>query len=102
VRGHAAMLLPPSRAAALSGRAREGVALIAGAMSSAGIAQRVVLSPLTVTTHAGRAMAKAGADRARLVVLAGQRGLAAFPARDDQITSRTCARQSSREKWPPG
>jgi hypothetical protein len=55
VRDHAAMLLPPSRAAARSGRAREVVALITEAMSSAGIAQRIVLSPLTVTTHAGHA-----------------------------------------------
>jgi ATP/maltotriose-dependent transcriptional regulator MalT len=55
VRDHAAMLLPLSRAAALSGREREVVALIAEGMSSAGIAQRVVLSPLTVKTHASHA-----------------------------------------------
>jgi hypothetical protein len=36
------------------------------------------------------------ADRAQLVVLACQYGLAALPARDDEITSSTRARQSSR------
>jgi hypothetical protein len=42
---------------------------------------------------AGRAQP---ADRAQLVVLACQYGLAALPARDDEITSSTRARQSSR------
>ena len=65
-------------------------------MSSAGIAQRVVLSPLTVKTHASHAMTKARADRAQLVVLACQYGLAAIPVRDDEITSSTRARQSLR------
>ena len=96
MRDHAAMLLPPWRAAALSGREREVVALIGRGMPGAGIAQRVVLSPLTVETHVGRAMTKAGADRASLVVLACQYELAALPASDDEITSSTRARQSSR------
>jgi hypothetical protein len=65
-------------------------------MPGAGIAQRVVLSPLTVKTHASHVMTKAGADRAPLVVLACQYGLAALPAKDDEITSSTRARQSSR------
>lgn len=65
-------------------------------MPGAGIAQRVVLSPLTVETHAIHVMTTAGADRAQLVVLACQYGLAALPARDDEITSSTRARQSSR------
>jgi len=52
VRDDAAMLLPPWWAAALSGREREVVALIARGMPGAGIAQRVVLSPLTAETHA--------------------------------------------------
>lgn len=64
VRDHAAMLLPPSQAAAPGGREREVVALIAEEISSAGIAQRVVLSPLTVKTHASHAMTKAGARTA--------------------------------------
>jgi hypothetical protein len=61
-----------------------------------GSARRVVLGPLIVTTHASGAMTKAGADRAQLAVLASQDGLAALPARDDEITSSTRARQSSR------
>lgn len=65
-------------------------------MAGAGIAQRVVLSPLTVETHAIHVMTTAGADRAQLVVLARQYWLAALPARDDEITSSTRARQSSR------
>ena len=56
-----------------------------------------MLSPLTVKTHASHAMTKAGdAERAQLVVLACQYGLAALPAREDEITSSTRARQSSR------
>jgi hypothetical protein len=65
-------------------------------MSGAGTAQRVVLRTLTEARHAGPAMTTAAArGRARLVVLACQDGLAALAARDDQITSSTCARQSS-------
>ena len=48
-------------------------------------------------TQVGHAMTMAGArDRARLVVGACQYGLVAFPARDDEITSSTDARQSPR------
>jgi len=62
----------------LTEREREIVALIATGMSNAEIAERLVLSPLTVKTHANHAMTKVGArDRAQLVVLAFQTGLAA-------------------------
>jgi hypothetical protein len=70
VRERAAML-PPSGAVALSGREPGFVALIAD-------------------DQGGRA------DRARLVVLACQDGLAALPARAEEISCSTCVRQSSR------
>jgi len=70
----------PSGAAAeldvLTEREREIMALIAHGLSNDDIAERLYLSPLTVKTHANRAMMKLGArDRAQLVVLAYQRGL---------------------------
>jgi hypothetical protein len=53
-----------------------------------------VLSPVTVPAHAGPGDDHGGrADRARLVVLAGQDGLAAVPAREEEIISSSCARQ---------
>jgi DNA-binding NarL/FixJ family response regulator len=61
----------------LTEREREIVALVATGMSNAEIAERLTLSPLTVKTHANHAMTKLGArDRAQLVVLAYQAGLA--------------------------
>ena len=62
---------------ALTEREREIVALVATGMSNAEIADHLTLSPLTVKTHANHAMTKLGArDRAQLVVLAYQTGLA--------------------------
>jgi DNA-binding NarL/FixJ family response regulator len=61
----------------LTEREREIVALVATGMSNAEIADHLTLSPLTVKTHANHAMTKLGArDRAQLVVLAYQAGLA--------------------------
>jgi DNA-binding NarL/FixJ family response regulator len=61
----------------LTDREREIVALVATGMSNAEIADHLTLSPLTVKTHANHAMTKLGArDRAQLVVLAYQAGLA--------------------------
>jgi DNA-binding NarL/FixJ family response regulator len=74
VRDHAAMLRPPSRAAALNGRERAVAALIAGGMSRAGIAQRVVLSALTAQTHASPAMTKAAAHGATIVLTDAEEG----------------------------
>jgi DNA-binding NarL/FixJ family response regulator len=71
---------PPPEIAALTDREREVVALIGEGMSNAEIADQLSLSPLTVKTHANHAMAKVGArDRAQLVVLAYQAGLARTP-----------------------
>jgi DNA-binding NarL/FixJ family response regulator len=64
----------------LTDREREVVTLVADGMSNTEIARQLTLSPLTVKTHANHAMTKLGArDRAQLVVLAYQTGLARAP-----------------------
>ncbi|MFJ6853388.1 response regulator [Streptomyces sp. NPDC091271] len=64
------------RLAALTGREREVLVQVAGGLSNDQIADRLVVSPLTVKTHVNRAMAKLGArDRAQLVVIAYESGL---------------------------
>jgi len=60
----------------LTDREREIMALVAQGLSNDEIATQLYLSPLTVKTHAGRAMLKLHArDRAQLVVIAYQSGL---------------------------
>ncbi|MGW4028535.1 response regulator [Streptomyces sp. NPDC004838] len=64
------------RLGALTVREREVLVLVAGGHSNDEIAERLVVSPLTVKTHVNRAMAKLGArDRAQLVVTAYESGL---------------------------
>ncbi|TLQ46461.1 response regulator [Streptomyces marianii] len=64
------------RLAALTGREREVLVLVAGGHSNDEIADRLEVSPLTVKTHVNRAMAKLGArDRAQLVFIAYESGL---------------------------
>lgn len=64
------------RLAALTGREREVLVLVAAGLSNDEIARRLAVSPLTVKTHVNRAMAKLGArDRAQLVVIAYESGL---------------------------
>ncbi|WP_432906668.1 response regulator [Micromonospora matsumotoense] len=64
--------------AGLTGRERETVALVARGLSTAEIADRLVISPLTAKTHINRAMTKLHArDRAQLVILAYESGLVA-------------------------
>ena len=66
--------------ATLTDREREVTALVADGMSNPEIAGQLTLSPLTVKTHVNHAMTKLGArDRAQLVVLAYQTGLARAP-----------------------
>jgi DNA-binding NarL/FixJ family response regulator len=61
----------------LTQREREVVALVAEGLSNDEIAGKLYMSQSTAKTHATRAMAKLGArDRAQLVVLAFQAGLA--------------------------
>jgi DNA-binding NarL/FixJ family response regulator len=68
---------PGSALAELTDREREITGLVASGLSNDEIAARLFLSPLTVKTHVSRAMLKLGArDRAQLVVIAYQSGLA--------------------------
>ncbi|MFI0357423.1 response regulator [Actinomadura sp. 9N407] len=70
----------PELLAALTGREREVVALVAEGLSNQEIGDRLAMRPATAKTHANRAMAKLGArDRAHLVVIAYQSGLAGIP-----------------------
>jgi DNA-binding NarL/FixJ family response regulator len=63
--------------AVLTTREREVVGLVATGMSNEEIAEHLHVSRLTAKTHANRAMMKLGArDRAQLVVIAYQTGLA--------------------------
>lgn len=62
----------------LTSREREAVALVAQGLSNDEIAGRMVISPMTAKTHINRAMTKLRArDRAQLVVIAYESGLAA-------------------------
>ena len=61
----------------LTDREREVVALVAAGLSNDEIAARLVVSPLTAKTHVSRSMTKLAArDRAQLVVIAYEHGLA--------------------------
>ena len=65
-----------ARFAELTPREREVVGAIVSGLDNAEIAQRFVLSPFTVKTHANRAMTKVGArDRGQLVSMAVRAGL---------------------------
>jgi DNA-binding NarL/FixJ family response regulator len=67
----------PARLDALTDREREIVAVVARGLSNDEIAAKLYLSPATVKTHVNRAMSKlAVRDRAQLVVLAYEAGLA--------------------------
>jgi DNA-binding NarL/FixJ family response regulator len=67
----------PEELAVLTRREREMVALVATGLSNQEIAEQMFLSPFTVRAHVQRAMTKLQArDRAQLVVIAYQTGLA--------------------------
>jgi DNA-binding NarL/FixJ family response regulator len=69
-------LADPGRLATLTPREREVMSLVATGLSNDEIAERRFVTPVTVKTHANRAMAKLGArDRAQLVVIAYETGL---------------------------
>ncbi|GAA3796172.1 response regulator [Cellulomonas soli] len=66
----------PTQLGQLTDREREIVALVAEGLTNDEIAERLVISPLTVKTHVNRSMTKLELrDRAQLVVAAYQSGL---------------------------
>lgn len=70
----------PKQLSVLTPREREMVALVATGLSNNEIAERMFLSSFTVRAHVQRAMTKLNArDRAQLVVIAFQTGLAHAP-----------------------
>ncbi len=72
----AARAVRAERLAALTPRETEVLRLMAGGLSNAEIAERLVLSPLTAKTHVARLFRKLDArDRAQLVVAAYETGL---------------------------
>ncbi|MET8982783.1 response regulator transcription factor [Streptomyces sp. NPDC004539] len=69
-------LVDHARLATLTPREREVLALVGSGLANGEIAERLFVTPVTVKTHANRAMAKLGArDRAQLVVIAYETGL---------------------------
>ena len=76
--------------ASLTDREREVVALVAAGLSNDEIATRLVVSPLTAKTHVSRSMIKLAArDRAQLVVIAFEHGLAGPGGQGGPAGSRT-------------
>jgi DNA-binding NarL/FixJ family response regulator len=76
--------------ASLTDREREVVALVAAGLSNDEIATRLVVSPLTAKTHVSRSMIKLAArDRAQLVVIAYEHGLAGPGGQGGPAGSRT-------------
>jgi DNA-binding NarL/FixJ family response regulator len=66
----------PERLDVLTEREREVLALVAEGLSNNELAERLIVSRLTVKTHVSRILAKLGArDRAQLMVIAYETGL---------------------------
>jgi DNA-binding NarL/FixJ family response regulator len=73
---------PPTELAELTRREHEVLQLVASGLSNVDIAQRLVISPLTVKTHVARILGKLDChDRAQLVALAYETGLVTPGAR---------------------
>jgi len=76
--------IAPDRLDVLTHREREVTRLVAQGLTNDEIARALVMSPLTAKTHVNRAMTKLGTrDRAQLVVLAYETGLARVGQRPD-------------------
>jgi DNA-binding NarL/FixJ family response regulator len=79
---------PPPQLADLTDREREIFKLVGTGLSNADIAERLVISPLTVKTHVARTLAKLDChDRAQLVALAYETGVVT-PAMNGRIPPR--------------
>jgi DNA-binding NarL/FixJ family response regulator len=81
--------IAPERLDVLTDREREVTRLVAHGLTNDEIARDLVMSPLTAKTHVNRAMTKLGVrDRAQLVVVAYETGLAQVGHRPDGTSSR--------------
>jgi DNA-binding NarL/FixJ family response regulator len=70
-----------AKAATLTTREREIVALVADGLTNASIGERLFISPITVRNHLTSILGKIGvADRFQLAVYAFKRGLVLCPA----------------------
>jgi DNA-binding NarL/FixJ family response regulator len=79
---------PPAQLAELTVREREVMRLVAGGLSNADIAERLVISPLTAKTHVARILTKLNChDRAQLVALAYETGFVTPGARSEGAAS---------------
>jgi DNA-binding NarL/FixJ family response regulator len=79
---------PPAQLGELTPREHEVMRLVAGGLSNAEIAERLVISPLTAKTHVARILTKLGChDRAQLVALAYETGLVTRGAREESAAS---------------
>jgi DNA-binding NarL/FixJ family response regulator len=77
--------IAPERLDVLTERERNAVRLAAHGLTNDEIADELIISPLTAKTHLNRAMTKLGArDRAQLVIVAYETGLAQVGQRRDR------------------
>lgn len=81
--------IAPERLDMLTARERDAVQLAAKGLSNDEIADELIISPLTAKTHLNRAMTKLAArDRAQLVIVAYETGLARVGQRRQGTTPR--------------